>query len=213
MATEPERRSPCYFDDPGSAVAFDKAFLQLLANTQKNVTSKYLSPENTNRLRHGGKWLHPGLPQATGMGLQQHSSAVTIPFEDLVKHDLGAIERCVQKLAADMEQQFAHMLYSTISAACEQSGNTVDAKSAGSIPEAFAEMLEKVEFGADKQGTVRLPEFHMGPEAFESFSKAMDSLPLTFHQRIEEIKARKTLEARDREAKRKARFVCYGNDA
>ena len=212
MATAPERRSPCYFDDQGSAVAFDKAFLQLLAATQKKVTSKYLPPENTHRIRHGGKWLHPGLPQVSEGGLQQHSSIVTIPFEDLVGHDLDAIERCTHKLAADMEEQFVRMMYSTISAACEQTGNTVDAKAAGSIPEAFAEMLEKVQFGTGKDGTVRLPEIHMGSEAFTAFTKAMDTIPAAFHQRIEEIKERKTLEALDREAKRKARFVRYGND-
>jgi hypothetical protein len=213
MTTVPRKKRASYFADEFTASAFDKSVMTFLATVQKGIVSKYLSPENTHRLRHGGNWAHPGLPHAVNGDLEQHSSVAEIPFEDIVKHDLGVIERFAQKLADDMERQFAQMMYSTVSAACDQTGNTVDAKASGSTREAFAEMIEKIEFAADKFGKVNLPEIHAGPEAVASLKKALEGAPPAFHQRIEEIKARKIAEALGREAQRKARFVRYGDEA
>lgn len=213
MATTPRKKRTSYFADDCVASAFDKSVVSFLATVQKGIVAKYLSPENTHRLRHGDRWGHPGLPHALDGGLEQHSSVAEIPFEDIVKHDLGVIDRFVQKLAQDMERQFAQMMFSTVTAACDQTGNTVDAKAAGSTREAFAEMIEKIQFSADKFGKVNLPEIHAGPEAAASLKKALEEAPPDFQQRIEEIKARKTAEALDREVHRKTRFVRYGDEA
>lgn len=210
MTIAPKKIQASYFDDEGEASAFNKSLVAFLENVQKGIVSKYLPPENRHYLRHGGKWEHPGLPNAVNGGIEQHSSNVELPFEGIVSHDLGLIDYFVQKLAQDMERQFTQMMYSTVSAACDQTGNTVDTKAAGSVCEAFAEMLEKIEFSADKFGKVKLPEIHAGSEAAASLKKALEDASPEFHQRIEELKARKIAEALDREAKRKARFVRYG---
>jgi hypothetical protein len=212
MVTTPKERRASYFADEAAASAFSKSVATFLAAIQKAIVSKYLRPENMHRLRHGGTWIHPGLPHAVNAGLEQHSFVAEIPFEDLVNHDLGVIDRFAQKLAEDMERQFAQMMYSSVSAACDQTGNTVDAKAAGSTLDAFAEMLEKIQFAADKFGKVSLPDIHAGPEAAASLKKALDSAPPAFQRRIQEIKSRKIAEALDREAERKARFVRYGNE-
>ncbi len=212
MSMAPKKLRASYFDDEGASSAFDKSLVAFLANIQKGIVSKYLSPENTHRLRHGNSWKHPGLPDAVNGGIEQHSSVAELPFEDIVNHDLGLIDRFVQKFAQDMERQFAQMVYSTVSAACDQTGNTVDAKAAGSTCEAFAEMIEKIQFSADKFGKVRLPDIHAGSEATASLKKALEDAPPEFHLRIEELKARKVAEAIDREAQRKARFVHYGDN-
>lgn len=209
--TDKKRRG--FFEDEIVGVECQKAFHQLLVFARKKVVNKYLPPQNTQRIRHGGDWRHPGLPNAVEGGLQQHSSMVEIRFEDLAKHDLGVIERVVQQLSNDMEQQFLGMMFATVGTACEQTGNTVDAASAGSTEEAFAQMLEKIEFSADKKGNVSLPEIHTGPEAFARLSEALGNAPQSFHQRIEEIKARKIADAIKREEERKARFARYGDDA
>lgn len=211
MTMSPRKKRASYFADEGAASAFDKSTAAFLATVQKGIVSKYLSPENTHRLRHGGHWTHPGLPQAVNGGLEQHSSVAEISFEDIVKHDLGVIDRFAQKLAEDMERQFAQMMYATVSAACDQTGNTIDAKTAGSTQEAFAEMIETIQFSADKFGKVNLPEIHAGPEAAAKLTKALEEAPPAFQQRIEEIKSRKIAEALDRETQRKARFVRYGD--
>lgn len=211
MTTTPKETRANYFADDVAAPALRKSVVAFLAKVQRDIVSKYLSPENTHRLRHGGTWAHPGLPSTSNGNFERHSAVAEISFEDLVKHDLGVIDRFAQKLAQDMERQFAQMMYSTVSAAANQAGNTVDAKTAGSTREAFAEMIEKIQFAADKFGQVRLPEIHAGPEAAAKLKKSLDDAPPEFQHRIEEIKARKIAEALDREAQRKARFVRYGD--
>lgn len=211
MTTSPRTKRTTYFADERASSAFDKSIMAFLATVQKGIVFKLLSPENMHRLRHGGQWSHPGLPHAVNRDLEQHSSVASIPFEDIVKHDLGIIDRFVQKFTQDMERQFSQMIFSTVATACNQTGNIVDAKAAGSAHEAFAEMIEKIEFSADKFGTVKFPEIHAGPEAAAKLKKSLEDAPPAFQQRIEEIKARKIAEALDREAKRKARFVRYGD--
>lgn len=211
MSTAPKKVQAIYFQDERLSSGFQKSILEFLSNIQKDIVSKYLPPENTHRLRHGGQWEHPGLPDAVSGGIEQHSSVAEIRFEDIVNHDLELIDRFAQKLAKDIERQFAQMMYSTVSAACDQTGNIVDAKAAGDPCEAFAEMLEKIEFCADKFGNVKLPEIHAGTEAASNLNKALENAPPEFHKRMEEIKARKIAEALDREIKRKARFVRYGD--
>lgn len=211
MSVDTKKLRASYFEDEAASSAFDKSLVAFLTAVQKSIVSKYLSPENTHRLRHGRGWEHPGLPDAVNGGIEQHSSVAELPFEDIISHDLGLIDRFSQKLAEDMERQFAQLMYSTVSAACEQTGNTVDAKAAGSTLEAFADMMEKIQFSADKFGQVNLPEIHAGPEAAASLKKALEDAPSEFHRRMDEIKARKIAEALDREIKRKARFVRYGD--
>jgi len=212
MSTTPKKIRAIYFEDERVSSAVQKSFVAFLENIQKDIVSKHLSPENTHRLRHGGKWEHPGLPDAVKGGIEQHSSVAKIPFEDIVNHDLGLIDRIAQKLAQDMERQFTQMMYSVVSTACDQTGNTVDAKGAGSTCEALAEMLEKIQFRADKFGKVRFPEIHAGPEVVSSLKNALEDASPEFHRRLEEIRARKIVEALDREVKRKARFVRYGDN-
>jgi ferritin len=211
--TKKERSTrPKYFDDEAGATAFEKALAELLVATQTAIASRYISPEDTQRMTHGGKTVHPGLPNVVDSGIQQHSSVVEVSFNDVVRHDLSAIDRVVQKFEQDMTHQLEQMMYSTVSAACDQTGNVVSAKGAGSMQEAFAQMMEKVEFSVDKYGAVKLPEIHAGSEAYASLRRAFEDAPPEFHERIEKIQARKAFEARAREAERKARFVQYGGE-
>lgn len=200
-----------FFEDEGCTEAFSESFLKLLASIQKSVVAKYLPPENTQRLRHGGECSHPGLPEAYQSGIQQHTSTATVSFAELINHDLSAIGRCVADVREDMERQFAQMMYASISSACEQSGNVVNAEEAGSLPEAFSRMLETVEFAANKDGSVSLPEIHMGPQTLERFTKAIADASPDYHDRIERIKKRKITEALAKETDRKARFARYGD--
>ncbi|AWM59621.1 hypothetical protein C6Y58_09060 [Stutzerimonas stutzeri] len=72
-------------------------------------------------------------------------------------------------------------------------------------------MLETIEFTADKDGNVRLPQIHMGPEAFEIFTAQMKEMQPDMEARIEEIKAEKIKKAQEAEESRKARFLRYGD--
>lgn len=207
----PTRKS--YFAERAALAAFDKALLNHVRAIIKQVVSQFVSPENSQRLRHGGSWSHPGNPEAVSTGMQEHSAELYVTFEDIVAHDLGAIDRHAEKIVEAMLGQFMQMMYSTVSAACDQTGNVVDAKDAGGPLEGFAAMLEKIQFSADKHGKVTLPQVHLHPDAFKRMQDAQKTASPELLRRIEETKARKTAEALQVEALRKARFVKYGEDA
>ena len=204
-----ELRSRDYFADENANVAFNKAFLEHVGKLQKQTVAKYLRPENIQRFRHGGEWTHPGLPTATGGGMKEHSALVETKFEDIVNHDLGMIERVERGLLDEMERQFAQMMYATAFDACEKSGNTVDAKTKGSFAEAFLATLEKIEFAADRNENVKLPEIHVHPDMAARMVAALEAAPPELKARLEEVKARKTAEAIERERLRKSKFARY----
>lgn len=211
MNTAPRGRRANYFSDEMGEEEFHQSFVTLLVQIQKEAFSKYLNPENTHRFKHGGQWSHPAAPDVLPGGMKAHSAQTEVAFDKIVNHDLTVIDQVLVQLAESMERQFAQMMYSTVSAAADAVGNTVDAKAAGSPHEAFAQMLEKVQFSADKFGNVTPPTIHLGPEALQALQRSAADASPEFHQRIEAIKARKTAEALEREVQRKARFSRYGD--
>ena len=114
-------------NEKSATEAFDRALTKLLGDALKLRRSQLISPENVQRFRHGDDWSHPGLPNAYNAGMQLHSSEIAIQFDELVNHDLSTIARYVDKLVEDLNAQFQRTMYATISAACNQSGNLVDA--------------------------------------------------------------------------------------
>jgi hypothetical protein len=205
------RRRANYFSEGIGEDEFHQSFVKLLADVQKQTVAKYLRPESSQRFKHGRQWVRPAVSDDLPTDMKVHSAQAEVPFDKIVNHDLTVIDQVLDQLAKSMERQFAQLLYSTVSAAAESVGNTVDAKLAGSPYEAFAQMLEKVQFSADKFGKVSPPEIHLAPEAFQALQASFADAPPEIHQRIEAIRARKTADALEREARRKARFVRYGD--
>lgn len=199
-----------YFPYDADAVTFDNAFARAFREIQKRIVAQYLPPENTRRFRHGGAWRNPGNPTAFGGEMQTHAAFLETQFDELVNNDLAIIERSFNRLGEAMHRQFAHMLYSTVGAACDQSGNTINAQANGSIEEAFMAMLEKIELVANKDGTVSMPQVHVSPELGNRMMAALESSSQEFKDRFDAVKARKTAEALAREAERKAKFMRYG---
>lgn len=197
-------------NDKSETEAFDRALTKLLCDALKLRRSQLISPENVQRFRHGDDWSHPGLPNAYNAGMQLHSTEIAIKFDELVNHDLSTIARYVDKLVEDLNAQFQRTMYATISAACDKSGNLVDASEAGGPIESLAVMLEKIRFSSDKNGKVQRPQIHMSPEAFDNFRKAQESASPELLERIQQLDDLRTAEAIEEEIQRKARFVRYG---
>ena len=197
-------------NDESAAEAFDGALTKLLGDALKLRRSQLISAENVQRFRHGDEWSHPGLPNAYNAGMQLHSSEIAIKFDEIVSHDLSAISRYVHKLVEDLNDQFQRTMYATISAACDQSGNLVDASEEGGPIESLAAMLEKIRFTTDKHGKVQRPQIHMSTATFEKFREAQESAPPELLQRIQQLDDLRTAEAIEEEIQRKARFVRYG---
>lgn len=184
--------------------------MKFLGDVHKRRISELIPVENIQRFSHGGDWSHPGLPNAYNAGMQKHSSEITIKFDELINHDLWAIPRFVNKIVEDLTVQFQRKMYATISAACDQSGNVVDASAAGGPMEGLAAMLETIRFSADKHGNVQRPQIHMSPKTLSSFRRAQESASPELLQRIQQLDKMRSAEAIEAEIQRKARFTRYG---
>jgi hypothetical protein len=210
---QPDAKAPRrnYFSDYAGNAGFNKAFGEYLGALQKEIVAKYLSPENTMRLHHGQAWQHPANSEVVDGGMKEHSVSTETNFQDIVDHKLELIDECVQHLTEGMHRQFAQMLYSTVHDSCDRTGNVVEAK-VMPLENAFIAVMEKVSFSADRHGVVRLPEVHTHPDMAKKMMAAVENAPAEYKQRLEQIKARKSKEAIEREAERKTKFVRYGEE-
>ena len=212
MIKETQRLTRRYFADNEGAEAFHLAFTRLLAMTRKVIVSQYLPAENMQRFQHGGDLQHPGAPQTVRSGMQVLTASAATDYDDIIENRLDAIGKCVWQLAEAMHGHFATTLYSTVSAACEQTGNVIDAQGSSSLADSFLAMLEKIEFVADKHGNVNMPTIHASPETAQRMLDEANSASPEFKERVEAIQETKIAEAKAREAERKAKFTKYGDD-
>lgn len=206
-----ERHRHNYFSDQAAVKGFNLALNKYLATVQKSVVAQYLSKENTLRLHHGDVWKHPANPEASDGGMKEHSAFSETKFQDIVDHRLELIGLWVAQLSEEMHRQFAEMMYSTVNEACDRSGNIVDAKGM-LLTDAFFSMIEKVSFSADRNGVVRFPEVHAHPDLAKKMIEAIKVAPPEYKKRLDEVTERKSKEALEREAERKAKFVRYGEE-
>jgi hypothetical protein len=120
------------------------------------------------------------------------------------------LDRAFAHISEVMQRQFADMMYSTISEACDASGNIVDAQREGSLLNSFMAMLEKIELDVDKHGNVHMPQIHAPPGIVQRMMSELEAAPPEFQDKVEQLKQKKILEATEREAARKAKFIRYG---
>lgn len=199
-----------YIVEPATAKGFNKAFTLKLAELQKESLAQFMNLDNAQRVRHGGEFQSPANPQAVESGLKQHTATLETKFDDVVNNKLGLITRSLESVSEQMQKQFAEMFYATLSDACEQTGNVVDAQAEGSHQEAFAAILEKIELVADREGNVEMPQMHVSPETGDRLIESFREVSPEYEARVNAIKARKIAEAVQREVERKAKFVGYG---
>lgn len=204
------RTQPTFFDSAAAADAFNDAFTTALRRAHKKFVANFILPENIQRFYHGSGWRYPGNASAGEGHMQEIASELTTKLDDVILQDLSLLNQAFRKVNDDMQRQFAHIMYSTMSTACDTTGNVVDAQKEGSLANGFITMLEKIELAADKNGEVKMPEIHAAPEIAERMMKELQASSPEFQERVKMIKEKKIAEALDREAARKAKFVRFG---
>jgi hypothetical protein len=208
MTTAGQR--PSFFEFQTAERAFNEAFTSAMRQLQKALRGKFILPENTYRFYHGDRWCNPANVEATSGETKMHSGVLTVSLNDIIANDLSLLQRSFSQVSETLQQQFAAMMYGTLSHACDMSGNVVNAQKEGSLPKSFMVMLEKIEFAADKHGNVHMPEVHAPPGVAERLISELEAAGPEFGEKVEELKQNKVLEATEREAARKAKFTRYG---
>jgi hypothetical protein len=204
-AEEADPRFRC-FERAGDEKEFETSVAKLLGKMQADSRQMFVSQHNVLRMNHGGTWVHAASHPEPDTSMHTISAEYIIPFKDIADNDLSLIARSILPLNEEMEKQFAVNMYGVIGAAADKVGNVVDAKATGSIASSMLEMLRKIELGVGRDGTVSMPQIHVGPEMAERITKELNNVPPDIEAEIQQVKAEKVQEALDREAARKAKF-------
>jgi hypothetical protein len=194
------------FERAGDEEGFETSVASLLVKLQARSRQMFVSQQNVLRMNHGGTWVHAASEPEPDTSMHTISAEYAIQFKDIADNDLSLIARSILPLNEEMEKQFALNMYGMIGAAAEKVGNVVDAKAVGSLAASMLEILRKIELGVDRDGTVSMPQLHVGPEMAERIKKELKNVPPEIEAEIERVKAEKIHEALDREAARKAKF-------
>jgi hypothetical protein len=206
-------RSASFFANPAVSLEIGQALVSKFGEIQREIMSAHVNPENTQSFVHGGPLRRPSATSYFDGGVKKHSSFHTVKFQDIVEHDVSILRLQLESFKTTMNTQFLRSLYATISDSCDSIGNVVDAKAEGSTLAAFEAMLEKLEIRVAPDGTPKLPEIHLGTDAFGKFKAAIEGISPEADARIKQIQARKIAEGWERELHRQAKFVGYGNKA
>jgi len=161
--------------------------------------------ENVQRFMHGTGWSSPAAPDRAPDEMTTIQEVYTVEWADIANHDLSIISASILAIAKSMaDQQMQHM-FQSVSKACDRSGNVVDAAQT-SLPDAFMEMLEKIEFGVDAKGEVSIPSIFVGPGMGDRIIEKLESQPPEYHARAEALVEEKKAAALAAEQARLKRF-------
>lgn len=202
--TQAPRRVP--FPDRQGGKAFNMSYKEHVIQLLRRVVDTRIPPENAHTFYHGGGWTQrrsDGSEMRTEV--EAHSAETLLKFDDVVGGKLSAIPELIQSIVGQMEDQFMRTLYARISEGVKEVGNVVDAKGK-TTPEAYLEMLRKIEFGVNRKGEVTRPEIHVHPETAPKLIKALEEAGPEFQVEVDRLMTAKEGEALAREKERKARF-------
>lgn len=170
-------------------------------------------PENAQFLVHGSRWSHERERDDPASGeFEKQEAHAEISIQHIVDGDLFAIDRFAAELIDRFESGFVTNMYATVGRAAEEVGNLISAKDR-SFPEAFLEMLRRIEFGVDRKGQVTRPEVHLHPETAKAIIPVMSSQSPEFQQEVDRLTAEKEAAALQRQAERLARFNSHIDEA
>lgn len=184
------------------AESFYIAFENLVREAQQQGNPIPL--ENSERYTHGRSWKQLANPQGGDGEMQLLSAESELGFQDIVDGNIGALVRELETISTTFRQHIGRMLVETLEEATDRTGNTVDAKAAGGFPQAYLEMLRKIEFGVDREGNVSLPQLMCADPA--AMVAQLEAQPPEFHAEVNRLKEQKTQKALEDEVKRKGKF-------
>lgn len=191
--------------------AFMRSFAKEVHERMKAEQSQFISAANVQSFNHGIQWQSHNSSNPDDVStMQSLRNEIAIDVSDLVSYKISALEATIRGLTSSMIESFLREMYATAGKACEASGQSVDGKGK-SFGETFIEILEKLEFGVDREGKPVMPDIHVGPDGFEKIKNDPSIHSPEIKLRIDEITERKQREAVERERARRGKYK-VGND-
>lgn len=189
--------------------AIQDATTEAIAAAARSRVHELVPQDNVRRFMHGTGWSTPASPERgpDEMVTIQHVS--TLNYSDVADHNLSVISASIREIANGMADKQIQNMFRSVSKACDRSGNVVDAAQR-SFPEAFIEMLEKIEFGVGPDGEVSMPTVYVGPDMGDKIVEELKRQPPEYQARAEALIEEKKAAALAKEEARLNRFRTAG---
>ena len=199
-----DRKLPFPFEE--RTRAFHTSFNHMLRDISEKNRNQVLDPNNTLRYYHGRSWIsHNATEPKDATTMIEVSHEMEISMRQIADGDFSILERNLNELAEKFHKSLMQNLYQCAGDAADRVGNTVSAKDRP-FSDAFLDLLNKIEFGVDRQGNVSRPEIHMHPSMVEKAFADMRSRGPEYEAEVNKIGEEKAKAALQKEAERKARF-------
>ena len=204
--TERESR-PIPYPTKNESEEFYQAIIEFIRRGIQNRLSNLVRPENTQHYHHGTGWQHRSEDGTILPGdFEKRSSEFTIHFDEIRNHNIQALHSTIEGVIEDIGGQLACALFSLVDETAATVGNDVSVAETGSTAQAFIEMLKKVEFSVNSDGTVSMPSIYTHPDNAEKILRELESQGPEFEHQVQEIQRAKAYEALEKEAERRSKF-------
>jgi len=185
---------------------FMRSFAEQVGENTRYLRERYMDPQNVLKFSHGHSWEAPANELGDKKGtIQQHGTETEIKLSDIAEGRAHVIFDAVNQVTQDMHDQMERMMFETMKAATDRTGQVVHA-AGRPMPETMYEILEKMELPLGKDGELSMPSMFIHPSQTPKIMAELDNAGPEFEQRFELLKAKKKEAARIKEQERLARF-------
>jgi hypothetical protein len=209
MIPEGQARQKLPFAEEKESKQFMKEVILLLIKEVDNRRKEFGSTENFLVFYHGKGWNYQRedkdgyKPRAGEMHLV--STGCQVAIDRILVNDMTIISDFIRKTADGMTGQIVQQLLGEITAVSKETGNTISIPKAGSLADAYLQMIKTTEAMVDHDGRVSLPTLHP-PELAKKLECELAQRGPEFHKEIETARKEKEQQALAREAERLARY-------
>ena len=191
---------------------FFNAIIEISSKSHKDQMFTYISEDNVHKLYHGKGWGRINAEGEDRSVLKPISVSLSVEKESIIKNDISKMFDFMSEFTKSFTSQVVGNMFSSVSEACDKTGNIVKQSDCKSQADMFLESLKKVEFSVDENGKVKLPSLHMGSDTVDSFMKEIEAQPPEFMEEVELIQKQKTDIALECEKIRLSKFKSINCD-
>lgn len=186
--------------------SFSETLFTFVSEMQKQKISQYVSEENMQSFHHGREWSIHRDDETDTSKFEKASIELSISLPDIAKNDFNKFFEFINQFIEGFTTQMISQMYQTIGTACEKTGNIIKQSNQKSNAEDFLEMLNKIEFSVDENGSVLLPQIHLSPDKAKDFIAELNQQGPEFLVDVEKIKKEKSQKAIDKENDRLSKY-------
>jgi hypothetical protein len=210
MSSASPQKDKLPFAEVKASSAFMAEAQLLLVREIVSRSGEVVAESNHLTFCHGRDWKyqreeHHGFTTQTGH-LELVQQKVTVSMDQILANEMAVLPQLILGFGGQMASNMAERAEGEMVAVAEEVGNTTAVPQDKSMIDAYLEMLEKGHWSIDSKGRLCGPRILPDAKSRQRFESEMATKREEFEKRLEEIRARKELQARQAEEERLKKF-------